>query len=282
MTDRQGQEYREVGSAEARLKIEDNSLLTTNDYVFLCPGSGGVASLQVGTGSGQWDNAFDVPTTAQELSDIINKDLRKGKTAVSFSPSFSLQTANTNTGLITANVHHEFMTTANADYGNGQIKLTSMHRGEGGENSTIAITNLNGMSITGLNDTVLAITGVSGSSGSATITMSSTSALVPYGIICIGTGAAVKCAYYTAKTDTTLTGVTDLASSGLVAALSNGSNITQYALQIDYFGQTTGDEARLRDWWCDYDLPLLPVELGQVLLHLRREICGESHRGHLH
>jgi len=149
------------------------------------------------------------------------------------------------------------MTTANADYGNGQIKLTSMHRGEGGENSTIAITNLNGMSITGLNDTVLAITGVSGSSGSATITMSSTSALVPYGIICIGTGAAVKCAYYTAKTDTTLTGVTDLASSGLVAALSNGSNITQYALQIDYFGQTTGDEARLRDWWCDYDLGII-------------------------
>ena len=40
----QGQEYREVGSAEARLKILDNSLLTTDDYVFLCPGSGGVAS----------------------------------------------------------------------------------------------------------------------------------------------------------------------------------------------------------------------------------------------
>jgi len=337
----QGQEYREVGSSEARLKILDNSLLTTDDYMFLCPGSGGVASLRVGNGPGEWRNAFDVTTTAQELSDLINKDLRKGKADVPFLPSFTLQTANTASGSTIAYVHHEFMTTANADYGTGQIKLTSMHRGEGGENSTIALTNLNGMSITGLNDTVLtiptdtgpvysvsltsggtgytdgqtytttggsgtgytlsvdvtagAVTGpqatitagtgykvgdvltltggssgddatvtvgilgsnISGSSGSAIITMSSTSALVPYGIICIGTGAAVKCAYYTAKTDTTLTGVTDLASSGLVAALSNGDSITQYALQIDYFGSTTGDEARLRDWWCDYDLGII-------------------------
>jgi len=353
----QGQEYREVGAAEARLKILDNSLLTTNDYVFLCPGSGGVASLQVGSGSGQWSNAFDVTTTAQELSDLINKDLRKGKDATSFSPTFSLQTANTSTGLITANVHHEFMTSANADYGTGQIKLTSMHRGEGGENSTVAVTNLDGMSITGLTDTnftipithsvsaggsgysvgnnltqasttgsgsnftctvasvsdgaivtvtvtnagtgyvkdeVITLSGsggkitvkhvlsggvqsVTGSSGSAVIS-TDTSALVPYGIICTGTGTAVKCAYYTAKTpnivdsDTgaittygTLSGVTDLGSSGFVAALKSamnttqttGTSCTQYALKIDYFGSTTGDEARLRDWWCDYDLGIV-------------------------
>ena len=253
----QGQEYREVGSAEARLKILDNSLLTTSDYVFLCPGSGGVASLQVGTGAGQWSNAFDVTTTAQELSDLVNKDLRKGKSGIAFSPSFTLQTANTSTGVETANVHHEFMTSANADYGTGQIKLTSMHRGEGGENSTVAVTNLNGMSITGLTDTTLTVSSVSGSSGSATITLADTSALVPYGIICTGSGASVKCAYYTGKTATTLTGVTDLASSGLVAALSNGTSITQYALKIDYFGSSTGDEARLRDWWCDYDLGII-------------------------
>ena len=257
----QGQEYREVGSAEARLKILDNSLLTTDDYVFLCPGSGGVASLRVGSGAGQWSNAFDDTTTAQELSDLINKDLRKGKTGVVFSPSFTLQTANTASGVETINVHHEFMTTANADYGNGQIKLTSMHRGEGGENCTVALTNLNGMSITGLTDTVATLTNVSGSSGSGTITID-TSAFVPYGIICVGTGADVKCAYYTGKTDTMLTGVTDLASSGLMASLGNslpgsGDEITQYAFKIDYFGSTTGDEARLRDWWCDYDLGIV-------------------------
>ena len=257
----QGQEYREVGSAEARLKILDNSLLTTSDYVFLCPGSGGVASLQVGSAKGEWSNAFDDTTTAQELSDLINKDLRKGKAGVPFSPSITLQTSNTTTGVETINVHHEFMTTANADYGNGQIKLTSMHRGEGGENSTVAVTNLNGMSIGGLTDAVATLTNVSGSSGSATITID-TSAFVPYGIICVGTGADVKCAYYTGKTDTMLTGVTDLASSGLMASLGNslpgsGDEITQYAFKIDYFGSTTGDEARLRDWWCDYDLGII-------------------------
>ena len=144
--------------------------------------------MRVGSGSGEWSNAFDDTTTAQELSDLINKDLRKGKDAVAFPPTFSLQTANTTTGLITANIHHEFMTTANADYGNGQIKLTSMHRGEGGENSTVAITNENGMSITGLTDTTLAVSDISGASGSATITLADTSALVPYGIICTGTG----------------------------------------------------------------------------------------------
>ena len=253
----QGQEYREVGSAEARLEILDNSALTTNDYVFLCPGSGGVASLQVGSGTGQWAKDFDTTTTAQELSDLINKDLRKGKAAVAFSPSFSLQSANATSGLITANVHHEFMSTANADYGGGKLKLTSMHRGEGGENSTLGVTNLDGIGVTNLTTTTLSVSSVSGSSGSATITLADTSALVPYGIICTGTGTAVKCAYYTGKTATTLTGVTDLASSGFVAALSNGTSISQYAFKIDYFGTTTGDEARLRDWWCDYDLGII-------------------------
>lgn len=253
----QGQEYREVAAAEARLEVLDNSILTTNDYLFLCPGGGGVASLQVGAATNQWRADFDKTTTAQELSDLINKDLRKGKASIAFSPSFSLQTSNTSTGLQTANVHHEFMSSANADYGKGKLKITSMHRGEGGENSTIGVSNLTGLSITGLNDTTLTITGVSGTSGSATITLADTSALVPYGIICTGSGTSVKCAYYTGKTSTTLTGVTDLGGSGFVAALSASDKITQYALQIDYFGSTTGDEARLRDWWCDYDLGIV-------------------------
>jgi hypothetical protein len=37
----------------------------------------------------------------------------------------------------------------------------------------------------------------------------------------------------------------------------SSENITQYRLKIDYFGQGTGDEARLRDWWCDYDLGII-------------------------
>jgi len=227
-----------------------------------------------------------------------------------------------------------------------------MHRGEGGENSTVGLTNLTGMSITGLTDHLLTIpithsvsggtgyavnniltqasvdpvrdpsgtgftctvasvdtdtgavltvtvtnagsnyvaddvitmTGgagsgakitvkhvvsggvqsITGTSGSAVIT-TNTSILVPYGIICTGTGNAIKCAYYTGKTATTLTGVTDLGGSGFVAAIKSAMNTTQstatsctqYAFKIDYFGSTTGDEARLRDWWCDYDLGII-------------------------
>jgi len=253
----QGQEYREVGSAEARLEIIDHSALTTNDYLFLCPGGGGVASLQVGSTASTWSPDFDGVNAAQQLADLINKDLRRRKSSVVFSPSFSLETAAESSGSIVANVHHEFMASANADYGNSKLKLTSMNRGEGGENSTLGLTNLNGMSATNLTTTTKAVSSTSGSSGSGVITLPHTTALSPYGIICTGSGASVKCAYYTAKTDTTLTGVTDLASSGCFAALSNGVDINQYKFKIDYFGSTTGDEARLRDWWADYDLGII-------------------------
>ena len=253
----QGQEYREVGAAEARLEILDHSALTTNDYLFLCPGGGGVASLQVGSTSSTWSADFDGVNAAQQLADLINKDLRRKKDAVVFSPSFSLETATETSGSLVANVHHEFMASANADYGNSKLKITSMNRGEAGETATLGITNLTAMSATNLTDTVVTATNASGSSGSGVITMADTSALSPFGIICTGTGSSVKCAYYTGKTATTLTGVTDLASSGLMAAVSNGTSLTQYRLKIDYFGQGTGDEARLRDWWADYDLGII-------------------------
>jgi hypothetical protein len=147
------------------------------------------------------------------------------------------------------------MASANADYGNSKLKVTSMNRGEAGENSTLAITNLTGMSATNLTDTVVTVT--SAHAGNQTITMADTSSLAPFGIICTGTGSSVKCAYYTSKTDTTLSGVTDLASSGLLASVSNGTVLTQYRFKIDYFGSGTGDEARLRDWWADYDLGII-------------------------
>ena len=251
----QGQEYREVGAAEARLEILDHSALTTNDYLFLCPGGGGVASLQVGTGSSKWSADFDGVNAAQQLTDLINKDLRRKKDSVVFSPSFTLETSSTSSGSTTANVHHEFMASANADYGNSKLKITSMNRGEAGETATLGFTNLTAMSATNLTDTTVTVT--SGHAGNQTITMADTSALTPFGIICTGTGSSVKCAYYTGKTDTTLTGVTDLANSGLLASAANGTVLTQYRLKIDYFGSGTGDEARLRDWWADYDLGIV-------------------------
>ena len=52
--------------------------------------------------------------------------------------------------------------------------------------------------------------------------------------------------------------MTDLAPAGFTAAMSGaGVAVGQHRLLIDYVGTTTGDEARLRDWWCDYELGII-------------------------
>tara|TARA_R100000008_G_scaffold83426_1_gene68830 strand:- start:432 stop:2066 length:1635 start_codon:yes stop_codon:yes gene_type:complete len=251
----QGQEYREVGGAEARLEILDNSVIDATDYLYLCPGDGGVASLQVGTGGGNWRADFDNESTASNLSDLINKDGRRNKTGVAFSPSFTLETSDITGGLQTANVHHEFLASANADYGGGKIKLTSMRRGDGGENATIATTNETGISISGC--TSLSTTSA-GAIGGGSLALTDAGSFANYGIIYTGSGTTMLAAYYTGKTGNTITGVTDLAPAGFTAAMSGaGVAVGQHRLLIDYIGTTTGDEARLRDWWCDYELGII-------------------------
>ena len=106
----QGQEYREVASAEARLEILDHSALTTNDYLFLCPGGGGVASLQVGSSSSTWSPDFDGVNAAQQLADLINKDLRRKKSAIAFNPPFTLETSSTSSVVQEAGVEVDTLT----------------------------------------------------------------------------------------------------------------------------------------------------------------------------
>ena len=249
----QGQEYREVGAAEARVTVTNQSALSTADYVYLCPGGGGVASLKVGAGSGNWRADFDDSSTAQNLADLINKDFNRNKSEVAFSPSFSSEDVYGTGGLTTAKVHHEFLASANADYGAGKMKITSMRRGEGGQNATLATTNLDGLSIGNVTDSSTTISSLAGS----TLTVTSTDGFAPYGILFIGSGSSVKAAYYTAKTNTTFTGITELTPTGFNAAATNGVIVNQYRMKIDYVGTTTGDEARLRDWWMDYELGII-------------------------
>jgi len=250
----QGQEYREIGGAEAQIEIIDNSALTATDYLYLCPGDGGVASLQVGTGTGNWRADFDNESTAANLSDLINNDSRRNKTGVAFSPSFTLETDAVAGGLQTANVHHEFLSSANADYGGGKIKLTSMRRGDGGENATMATTNANGLTISGL--TTLATT-ATGPVAVGVLPLTDASSFANFGIVYTGTGATITAAQYTGKSGNTLTGVTDLTPVGFTAAMANTVAVGQHRFLIDFFGSTTGDEARLRDWWCDYELGVI-------------------------
>tara|TARA_R110001632_G_scaffold12717_10_gene44059 strand:- start:758 stop:2347 length:1590 start_codon:yes stop_codon:yes gene_type:complete len=245
----QGHEYREIACAEVRLKVIDFTKLTADtDAVYLCPGGGGVATLQVGTSKSKFNAQFNNVTTAQQLSDLINKDLRRGKNAITFSPSFSLEDAEADGGSVVANVHHEFMSSANADYGGGQIKITSMRRGDAGETATIAVTNEDGISVTGANS----IQGKVVSSTASTITLVDGNPLTDYGIIKIGATVG----YYTSKTGNVLNDVVDL-TGDISAAATLNAVIHQTQLTIDYVGGTTGDEGRLRDWWADYDLGII-------------------------
>jgi len=244
----QGADYREIAAAEIRLKITDFTQLTADtDKVFLCPGGGGVATLTVGEGTSKFRAQFDNISTAQQLADLINKDARKGKSATLFSPSFEFEDITETDGTTTANVHHEFMASANADYGGGQLKITSMRRGEAGENATYACTS-SGVTFTGATSTDVKVV----SSTATTIVVNSVSGLAPYGIINIGSTYG----YYTSISGTTLNGVTDLVGDISAAAVADAT-LNQKKFKIDYVGTTTGDEARLRDWWADYDMGVI-------------------------
>lgn len=248
----QGADYREIAAAEIRLKIDDFTQLTANtDKVFLCPGGGGVATLIAGDGTNNHTHRFaarfDNVSTAQQLADLINKDARKGKNEIHFSPNFHLEDTTSADGQIAASVHHEFMASANADYGGGQVKITSMRRGEAGENATYACTS-SGVTFSGATSTDVKVV----SSTATTITVASVAGLAPYGIINIG----ATYGYYTSITGTTLNGVTDLVGDVSAAAVADAT-LNQKKFKIDYVGTTTGDEARLRDWWADYDMGVI-------------------------
>lgn len=138
----QGEHYRELGSAEARLEIVDESGLST-DNVYIGLANGSIATLTEGSDvSTKWRADFDKVSAAQNLADLINKEDRVSKAAVDFSPAFTLEGSTSNVAL-----HNEILATANADYGNGKVKLTSMRQTKGGENVSIAMSDVTNMTL---------------------------------------------------------------------------------------------------------------------------------------
>jgi len=133
----QGDDYREIGAAEARIQMPD-SVKPLSGSIVLSPGNGSAAVLTIGTGTGQWRADFDKIATAQNLADLVNKEDRVGKTAVAFSPAFTLEGSTSNVA-----VNNEFLATANSDYGSGIVKLSSMRSTKSGETCTIVSTNSN-------------------------------------------------------------------------------------------------------------------------------------------
>ena len=77
----QGDDYREICSAEARVEIADYTALNGKRIV-VSPGGGGFGQLVVGTGTTNWDDRFDKVSTAQSLADLINKEDRTNRSAI--------------------------------------------------------------------------------------------------------------------------------------------------------------------------------------------------------
>lgn len=232
----QGDDYREICGAEARIKFDDVSDLATAG-IYISPGNGSVASLEQGTGTGQWRDDFDATTVAQNFADLINKEDRVNKATVEFSPSFTLEGSTSNVG-----VHNEFLATANSDYGTGIVKITSMRPVKAGESCSIVTTNSN-IEISQTQTNTATVTSVV----STTVNVNSTTGFVDAGV-CVKGDTVFR---YTGKTATSFTGCVVVTGSALTDI--NGT-ITQESLLVDLQGgSSSGDNARLRDWWMDFE-----------------------------
>jgi hypothetical protein len=236
----QGADYREIGAAEARVKFEDVSSLSSA-AVYFSPGNGSVATLAQGTGTGQWRDDFDAATVAQNFADLINKEDRVSKAAVEFSPTFTLEGSTSNIA-----IHNEFLATANADYGTGVVKVTSMRGVKAGEVCSM-VTNSSSIAIdqTQTNSTTFT------SLDSTTINVASTEGFVNAGVAIDASGDVFR---YTGKTATSFTGC--VAVTGSLGAITGA--ITQQSLLVDLQGGSgSGDSGRLRDWWLDHEMGIV-------------------------
>ena len=240
----QGDDYREIGAAEARITIPDSVRSLGTSHIVISAGNGSSATLSTGTGTTQWRADFDKATTAQNVADLINKEDRVGKTALAFTPNYTLEGSTSNVAL-----NNEFLATANSDYGTGVIKVTSMRDTKGGETCSIVATN----SDIQISQTATASATFS-SLNSQTINVDSTSGFVDAGVVVDASGEVFS---YTGKTDTSFTGCSIVVSDG--GSLSEiGGTLTQHQFQIDLQGgSSSGDKGRLRDWWIDHEMGIV-------------------------
>ena len=236
----QGDDYREICSAEARIHIPDD-VRALSGAIVVSSGNGSAAQLEIGTSSTQWRADFDPATSAQNLADLINKEDRVSKAAVEFAPAYQLEGSSSN-----INVDNEFLATANADYGTGIVKVTSMRAGKGGETCSIVTTDSN-IQLKQTTNHKATITSVV----STTVNVDDTSSFAHAGV-CVKGDTVFR---YSAKTATSFTNCVIVRGS-LLSDLSG--EISQDTFTIDLQGgSSSGDNARLRDWWADYEMGII-------------------------
>ena len=273
----QGEDYREICGAEARINIVDYN--EASSFTIF-------AKVAQGSGTQQWSAAFSKVTTAQNIADLINKENRVNRGNVSFttntdSPAgttFSLPDGSSSTGSSAVNLHNEFFASANADYGNGQIKITSMQLAKGGEQSTIVLYDSEKQDKAMTLNKVSTVTKVM-QHGSSTFAVTGETDFADFGVaIARKEGSTDVTVFgYTGKTfgvnTTGLTGVVRLAGEAITDSVNY--TVTQHKLALSLqaasesiivdavTGETTvdrsssGDNARLRDWWIDHEMGIV-------------------------
>ena len=252
----QGDDYREICGAEARVAMPADVRSLTGG-IYISPGNGSVAELDIGSATNEWRADFDPTTTAQNFADLVNKEDRVKKTAVEFNPAFTLEGSTSNVA-----VHNEFFASANADYGTGIVKISSMRPVKAGETCSIVATDDN----IAISQTTLVseqMTGKAIDTGIYTVTFASTSSFAHAGVLKDENGNIYR---YTSKSDTALRGIEKWDSSGsqwLAASLSwytslSTETFSQHLFSVDLQGgSSSGDNARLKDWWMDYEMGII-------------------------
>tara|TARA_Y100000004_G_scaffold196142_1_gene265230 strand:- start:3670 stop:5241 length:1572 start_codon:yes stop_codon:yes gene_type:complete len=232
----QGDDYREICGAEARIHLPED-IRSVSGSIVMSPGNGTAAVLTAGTASTEWRADFDSTTSAQNLADLINKEDRVSKGQIAFSPNFTLEGSSN-----PVCVHNEFLATANADYGTGRVKVTSMRQVKGGETCSIVTTD-SSIELKQTQTHTATVTSVV----STTINVNSTGDFAPAGV-CVKGDTVFR---YTGKTATSFTGCVTVTGSP-ISDISG--EITQDTFVVDLQGgSSSGDNARLRDWWLDHE-----------------------------
>ena len=276
----QGDDYREIGAAEARLRFSKKtsvdssvggSFMQNTNKVFLANGSGVFATLEAvqipDGGAVAHDNAkfridLDNMSNAQSLADLINKEDRVSASAIEFADLGG--TALTMPGS-TSNVavHNEFLASANADYGSGIVKISSMRDSVGGEDSSIAVIGSPSTNIE-LSQTHTSTATTASSTGDITagtmdIVVDSTEGFAPSGLL-VGSDAA-DVVFYESRTDTVFISCKQVGTynGGNSTTMSSASaTVTQHRFAIDLQGgSASGDKGRLRDFWLDAEMGIV-------------------------
>lgn len=239
----QGDDYREIGAAEARIHLPEDVRAMSGSIV-ISPGNGTAAIMTMGTGTNQWRNDFDSTTTAQNLADLFNREDRVGKTSVEFAPAFQLEGSTANIG-----IHNEFLASANADLGTGKVKISSMRSVKAGETCSIVSTESNIELKQVDNNTATSVNVVS-----TTINVDSTQDFAKAGVCLVG----AEVFRYTGLTDTSFTGCVNVIGTPLNTLATGTHTISQNLLQVDLQGgSSSGDVGRLRDWWLDPEMGII-------------------------